>query len=359
MFSPEPAPATAMVCDEFALIDRHFKPLATAPGALGLADDAAVLGLDPGFELVITTDTLVAGVHFLAGDPADTLGHKLLAVNLSDLAAMAAEPLAYLLSVALPRQWPAEASDAWLAGFAAGLRALQNDAGIALVGGDTVASPHDLVLGLTAIGRVPAGQALRRSGARPGDDVWVSGTIGDGALGLAVLKGEYPDLPAAAAAALVERYRRPIPRLALGRRLAGLATAAADVSDGLIADLDHICHASDVAADLVLDRLPLSGAVAAVVGDAPSRLAGLAAAGDDYELVFTAPAAAAGAIIGAAAAASVPVVPVGRIEAAPAIAANSIKSSRVKVVADGRVIAVDRRGYSHFGISDGTTSSKE
>ena len=346
-----------MAFDEFALIRRYFEPLATAPAALGLADDAAVLGLDPGFELVVTTDTIIAGVHFLADDPADTLGHKLLAVNLSDLAAMGAEPLAYLLSVALPRHWPADACRAWLAAFTQGLGALQRAEGVALIGGDTVAAPGDLVLGLTALGRAPAGRALRRSGARPGDDVWVSGTIGDGALGLAVLKGEFPSLPPASAAALVERYRRPSPRLALGRRLVGLATAAADVSDGLIADLGHICDVSDVVADLVLDRLPLSAAATAVLADAPDRLLDLAAGGDDYELVFTAPPRAAEGILRAADAATVPVVPVGRIESAPA-AADATKHLRVKVVYGGRVLPVGRTGYSHFGADEGIKPAK-
>ena len=348
-----------MALDEFALIRRHFAPLATTPAALGLGDDAAVLAVEAGFELVVTTDTLVAGVHFLDGDPAETLGHKLLAVNLSDLAAMGAEPVAYLLSVAVPRGWSADAGDAWLAAFARGLEALQRAAGITLIGGDTVAAPHDLALGLTAIGRVPAGHALRRSGARPGDVVWVSGAIGDGALDLAVLRGELPEVPPSAAAALVERYRRPSPRLALGRRLVGLATAAADVSDGLIADLDHICEASGVSAELVLDRLPLSEAAAAVVGAARSRLVDLAAGGDDYELVFTAPPTAADAVIEAAAAASVGVAEVGRIGAAPVVPAAPTKTSRVKVVLDGRVVSVPRGGYSHFGAAGATKRAKE
>ncbi|MFO1129408.1 MAG: thiamine-phosphate kinase [Rhodospirillales bacterium] len=337
-----------MSLDEFDLIRRHFRPLASAPAALGLADDAAVVAVEAGHELVVTTDTLVAGVHFLADDPPETLGHKLLAVNLSDLAAMGAEPIAYLLSVALPRAWAAEAADAWLTAFARGLGGLQRQAGIALIGGDTVGTPTDLVLGLTALGRVSAGRALRRSGARPGDLVWVSGTIGDGALGLAVLSGQLPGLPPSQAAALVERYRRPSPRLALGRRLIGVATAVADVSDGLIADLGHICEASGAAAELHLDRLPLSEAGRAFSAAAGFGLADLASGGDDYELVFTAPASAADAVVTAAAAAAVPVSEVGRIVAVPPADPVGRKNSPVQVVSGGRAVFVGRGGYSHF-----------
>ncbi|MFO1153483.1 MAG: thiamine-phosphate kinase [Rhodospirillales bacterium] len=338
-----------MALDEFSLIRRHFAPLATSPMALGLGDDAAILAGDPASELVVTTDTLAAGVHFLADDPPETIGHKLLAVNLSDLAAMGAQPLAYLLSVALPRDWSPAVVDDWIAAFVQGLGALQGEAGICLIGGDTVASPHDLVLGLTAIGRVPAGRALRRSGARPGDLVWVSGTIGDGTLGLAVLRGVLADLPPVLARSLVERYRRPTPRLALGGRLVGLALAAADVSDGLIADLGHICEASGVSAELDLDRLPLSPAAAAVIEGERSRLVDLATGGDDYELVFTAPPTAADAIAAAAAAASVAVTAVGRITEPAENSSTVIKKSPVKVVANGRIISVPRGGYAHFG----------
>lgn len=339
-----------MALDEFDLIRRHFAPLATSPSALGLRDDAAVVAVEPASELVVTTDTLVAGVHFFADDPAETVGHKLLAVNLSDLAAMGAEPLAYLLSVALPRHWGADVAEAWLADFARGVGELQRATGIALIGGDTVAAPHDLTLGLTALGRVPTGGALQRSGARPGDTVWVSGTIGDGALGLAVLRGEVPPLPASAAAALVESYRRPAPRLPLGRRLIGLASAAADISDGLIADLGHICGASGVAARLDLDRLPLSEAALAVVGQAPSRRIDLARGGDDYELVFTAPPAAAPAIAAAAMAGAVAVTEVGRITAAAGALPEGAAAARIEVVLDGRPVTIERGGYSHFGV---------
>ncbi len=274
---------------EFELIARYFAPLAaTAPGALGLLDDAALIDERPGWSLVATTDTIVAEVHFPAdAEPADVAG-RLLGVNLSDLAAMGAEPAAYLLALALPRAWAAADLHPWLDGFAAGLAGWQREHQIALIGGDTVATPGPLTLTLTALGHVEAGRALLRSGARPGDRIYVSGSIGDAALGLRVLQGEFAPLDAAERAFLLDRYRLPRPRLKLGRRLCGLANAAADVSDGLVADLGHICAASNVGARIDAGRVPLSAPAAAAIGDDPALLALALSGGDDYELVFTA-----------------------------------------------------------------------
>src|SRR3954468_20327548 len=184
---------------EFALIARHFRRLA-GPGALDLSDDAALLDPPSGRQLVLAADAMVAGVHFLPDDPPETIGRKLLRVNLSDLAAMGAAPLGYLMTTALPRDLP----DAWIAGFAAGLAADQREFGLSVLGGDTVSTPGPISLSLTILGSVAPGAALRRQGARPGDQVWVSGTIGDGALGLLVLQGR---LPADAAGQLADRYR--------------------------------------------------------------------------------------------------------------------------------------------------------
>jgi len=333
--------------DEFQLIARHFAPLAAGePGALGLLDDAAVLAMPPGRALVVTTDLLVEGVHFRADDPPESLGIKVLAVNLSDLAAMGAEPRAYVLVTALPLAWEEERRQEFLAGLTAGLEALQARAGLALVGGDTVATPGPLTLGVTAFGSVEPGRELRRRGARPGDRVFVSGCIGDGALGLRVLDGRLRVLPAALAAAAVDRYRRPQPRLTLGLGLVGLASACADVSDGLIADLGHICSASGVSADIAAAEVPLSAAGRTAVAADSTLLGLLLTGGDDYELVFTAPAERSEAVRAAAATAGVPVAAIGVVRDEGAEAAHN---QPVRLLgADGRPLDVGSGGFRHF-----------
>jgi len=330
---------------EFELIARYFAPLAaTRPGALGLLDDAALLDERPGWSLVATTDTIVADVHFPADAAPADVAAKLLGVNLSDLAAMGAEPAGYLLALALPRTWAKRVAAAWLEGFTAGLAASQSEHAIALVGGDTVATPGPLTLTLTALGHVEAGWALLRSGAKPGDVVYVSGSIGDAALGLRVLRGEFASLDAARRAFLLDRYGRPRPRLSLGRRLSGLAGAAADVSDGLVADLGHICTASDVAARIDADRVPLSEAAAAAIGDDPALLALALTGGDDYELVFTAPAAAEREIAALARELALPLTAIGEIVAADRKAA----APRVLVERAGRPLALPMAGWQHL-----------
>lgn len=276
-----------MTLGEFQLIDRLLKPLAKGfPGALNLGDDAALVDVPAGRQLVIAKDAIVAGVHFFKDDPADSVAQKLLRVNLSDLAAMGAEPLAYLTVIARPK----DLGNGWLEGFTRGLAEDQERFGLHLIGGDIVSTPGPLMLSCTIIGLVETGKALTRSAARPGDTIWVSGTLGDAALGLRVVKG----LAATEDEAfyLVERYRRPEPRLALGRRLTGLAHAAIDVSDGLTADLGHILDESAVAARIEAMRLPLSEVAHGLPGWLEAALGG----GDDYELLFTAPAAATAAI---------------------------------------------------------------
>lgn len=280
---------------EFSLIGRHFRPLA-GEGALDLADDAALLTPPAGQELVLAADAMVAGVHFLPDDPPETIGRKLLRVNLSDLAAMGAEPLGYLMTVALPRGTP----DAWVAGFAAGLAADQREFGLSVLGGDTVSTPGPLTLSLTILGTVPRGQALRREGALAGDDLWVSGRIGDGWLGLRAARGEMADPDGT----LARRYRLPEPRLALGRALRGLAHAAMDVSDGLLQDLSHLCRAGGAAAEVEAARVPVS--------DPTAPIAALATGGDDYELLFAAAAQDRARIAAAAAAARTPVMRIGQ-----------------------------------------------
>jgi thiamine-monophosphate kinase len=332
--------------DEFQLIARYFAPLAAdAPGGFGLTDDAATIAAPTGRTLVVTADMLVSDVHFLADDPADSVGVKALGVNLSDLAAMGAEPMAYVLSIALPSAWREEALGQWLEGFTTGLAEVQATFRITLIGGDTVATPGPLCLAITAFGAVEAGCELRRSGARPGDTVFVSGTIGDGLIGLRELTGKQSRLlEPGLAAEVIERYRRPRPRLALGRRLVGLASACADVSDGLVADLGHICGASGLTAAIEAARVPLSDAGRAVLAGDPGLLPALLAGGDDYELIFTAPREHADAIVRAAAEAGVPVSAIGTITAR-----ETPDSPAVRVVKpDGEALDVGAAGWRHF-----------
>lgn len=315
---------------EFSLIARHFRPLA-GQGALDLSDDAALLTPAPGRELVLAADAMVAGVHFLPDDPAETIGRKLLRTNLSDLAAMGAAPLAYLLTVALPRG----TDEAWIAGFAAGLAQDQREFGLSVLGGDTVSTPGPVTLSLTILGEVAPGRALRRNGARPGDGLWVSGSIGDGMLGLAVLQGRLP-----MDGFLAGRYRLPQPRLALGQALVGQATAAMDVSDGLVQDLGHLARASGCGAVLQQAAVPLSGPAAALVAADPELLPRLLRGGDDYELLFAAPAGAGPAIAACAAACGVPVTRIGHFVAGPA---------EVTVLdAAGAELPAGTGGWSHF-----------
>lgn len=262
---------------EFEIIARFFtRP---APGAvLGVGDDAALVRGGHGMDLAVATDMLVAGRHFLLDTDPRRLGHKALAVNLSDLAAMGAQPRWALLALALP-----EADEAWLAAFAEGFLGLARSHGVELVGGDTTHGPLNVCV--TVLGEVPDGAALRRDGARPGDDIWVSGTLGDGALALANLRQQAALAPHEAALVL-PRLETPEPRVALGIALRGIAHSAIDISDGLAADLGHILERSGLAATVEAARLPLSEPLRARPGDA---LGWALAGGDDYELCFTAP----------------------------------------------------------------------
>jgi thiamine-monophosphate kinase len=319
---------------EFERIRRFFAPLA-GPGGLGLADDAALVDCPAGQRLVVTTDAIVAGVHFLPQDPPDLVAKKLLRVNLSDLAAMAARPLHYLLTTALP----ASLGEEWLTGFAKGLDEDQQQFAVDLLGGDSVMTTGPAVLSLTAIGAVGAAMEVRRSGARPGDRIWVSGTIGDAFLGLGVLRGGHPRLAADHRAALISRFRVPEPRTALGPELGQIAHAMVDVSDGLLADLGHICETSNVAAVVELMALPLSAAAHTVVAAEPAIRQQLASGGDDYELLFAAPEDADTAITALSARLGLSISPIGRIE----------PGSGVRLVdADGSTLAVETAGYRHF-----------
>ncbi len=301
---------------EFDRIARHFRPLA-GPGSLGLTDDAAVFAPPPGRELVMTLDTMVETVHFLPGTAPGLVARKLLRVNLSDLAAMGATPLGYLLATSVPRDF----GDDWYAGFAAGLALDQAEFAITLLGGDTTQTPGPLSLTLTAVGHLAPGAAILRSGARPGDGLWVTGTIGDGALGLHAARGELADPDGW----LRGRYDLPTPRL--GLPLAGWAHAAADVSDGLFQDLGHICRASGVSAVVETARIPLSPQAAAT-GERWRETAWIG--GDDYELLL---AGAGGLPAGVAA------TRIGHFAAGEGVTVLGT---------DGRPLDIAKRGWSHF-----------
>jgi thiamine-monophosphate kinase len=318
---------------EFAMIARFFRPLATAPGAFGLRDDAAVLPARTGCDLVVTTDALVEGVHFFADDPPDTIAKKALRVNLSDLAAKGAEPAGYLLALSLPQC----VDEAWLESFVRGLREDQVAFGVSLLGGDTTATPGPLTLAITAMGYVPTGEMMRRAGAAAEDAVFVSGTIGDGGGGLAVLKGDGERLAAREREELLARYRTPTPRLALGQALRGVASAALDVSDGLIADLVHIAVVSGVRIAVEAERVPYSPALRALWGNTREGQIRAVTSGDDYELAFTARSEAA--VLEAARCAGVSVTRIGQVEAGSGVALLD---------AEGREIPVSHAGFTHF-----------
>ena len=324
---------------EFELIARYFAPLAKGfPGAYGLLDDATVIAPAAGHELVKKTDAIVGGVHCLPDDPPDLVAHKALRVNLSDLAAKGAIARAYMLDLMLT------IGEAWIAGFAHGLAQDQHEYGVYLIGGDTDSTPGPVTIAVMAFGEVPTCRIIRRGGARSGDTIFVTGTIGDAALGLEALRGRLPELDAASAGFPVERYRLPLPRVTVGPRLIGLATAALDVSDGLIADLGHICEVSDLTAVIEAPRVPLSPAARIAITAAPERLATVLTGGDDYEILFTAGPAVADELAHLSHTLGVAITPIGHM-AVPS--AGSEK--RVTVVdLDARPLRFAYEGWRHF-----------
>ncbi len=283
--------------DEFALISRHFAPLARSPAARGLLDDAAVL--EHAGALVVTTDAIVEGVHFLPDDPIDRIAQKALRVNLSDIAAKGARPLFYLVAL----QWPTNRPAAQIADFAAGLARDQATYGCTLIGGDTTSTPGPLSIVVTMHGGPIAGRTPDRASAMVGDDVWVTGTIGDGVLGLAARRAELAGMDAALLAFLTERYQTPSPRTAFAPAIGRFAHAAMDVSDGLLGDAAKIAAASGVALSLDPAAIPLSAAATAWLAaqaDHAAALGRLAAGGDDYEILFTAASLSRAALLEAA-----------------------------------------------------------
>jgi thiamine-monophosphate kinase len=320
---------------EDRLIARYFAPLATHPGALALSDDAAFLKPPPGCEIVLKTDAIIGGVHFFAEDAARDVAKKALRVNLSDLAAKGAKPLGFLVSLALPK----EIGGDWLAGFAQGLREDAEAYGCPLFGGDTDRTPGPITISIAMVGSVPDGTMVRRAGARPGDRVFVTGTIGDAALGLLLRKGATWTLSDAQRDHLLSRYLLPQPRNALAEAVRTHASAAMDVSDGLAGDFAKLCRVSQVAAEVAAARVPLSDAAQAAIAADPALLETALTGGDDFEIVCTVPPAKADGFRAAAEAAKVAVTDIGEIRAGEGV--RFVDSA-------GHALAFKRTSFSHF-----------
>jgi thiamine-monophosphate kinase len=314
---------------EFELIARYFAPLAKGfSGARGLESDNAFLAADPRHDLVVKTDTIVSGVHFLDNEKPERVAQRALRVCLSDLAAGGATPYVYQVALSLARGW----TEPWLAGFSRGLAADQRRFGLTLCGGDTTGTPGPTTITVTAFGRVPRGKGLGRDGARAGDELWVSGTIGDAALGLLAARGELKS------ALLEKRYRLPQPRTALGPRLIGIASAAADISDGLLADAGHIADASRLAVHIERDLVPLSIDARRVIATKPALWRNVLGGGDDYELAIAVPPRRRTALVAAARAVRVKVTRIGAFT----------KGKGVVLTVSGQPQRVAQTGYVHF-----------
>jgi thiamine-monophosphate kinase len=323
---------------EERLIAKYFAPLARHPGALGLHDDAAMLMPPAGSDLVLTKDAIVGGVHFFPDDPADAVARKALRVNLSDLAAKGAAPAGFLLALALP----GDVDDTWLKGFAAGLGADADAFGCPLLGGDTVRTPGPLMVSITALGFVPEGKMVQRRGARPGDGIIVTGTIGDAALGLLLRRDAEAarwKLDEAMRSYLLDRYLLPQPRNLLATLMQTHASAAMDVSDGLAGDLGKLCRASGVSAEIDVTRVPLSRAARAILDAEPPIVETLLAGGDDYEILCAVPQAQSEAFLTGAKTLGVQATAIGRIEAG---------EGEPRFLRAGKPLSLDKTSFSHF-----------
>ena len=320
---------------EFELIAKYFAPLSKGePGALDLTDDAAYLKPRAGCDLVVTTDAIVSGIHFFSDDPPETVAKKALRVNLSDLAAKGAVPRGYLLTLVLPDSW----EESWVRAFANGLKGDQTVFDVALLGGDTTGTAGPLTINVVALGEVAAGRMIMRRGAKAGDDVWVSGTIGDAVLGLRLLKGEAYNVADNHRRAAIARYRVPEARSKLGPQLVGVAHACVDISDGLMADLGHICEVSGVGIEISVHDVPLSRGTEAALGQGLD-LAAVLIGGDDYELGFAAPASARGRLAAISARVGVLLTRIGTV----------VKGNAVRALdAAGKPVPIERTGYTHF-----------
>jgi thiamine-monophosphate kinase len=323
---------------EDRLIARYFRPLATHPGAFGLTDDAAVIAPPAGCDLVLTTDGVISGVHYFPDDRPENIGRKALRMNLSDLAAKGATPLGFLLSLALP----AGIDEAWVAAFAAGLGENAERYKCPLLGGDTDHTPGPASVSIAAFGAVPHGKMVRRSTAKAHEAIVVTGTIGDAALGVRLRRdaslAEKWRLSEAMSAHLKQRYLLPQPRNALAVSVLQYASAAMDVSDGLVGDLAKLCRASAVAAEIDVARVPLSDAVRAAVAADPAALETALTGGDDYEIVLTLPAERLAAFRAAGQGAGVAVTEIGRV----------VAGEGARFVRDGKPLSFAQPAYSHF-----------
>jgi len=328
---------------EFDLIAKFLRPLATAEsGAASLTDDAAVLTTKNGCRLVVTMDTLVAGVHFLEFTPPHFIAAKALRVNLSDLAAMGAEPAYYTMSLSFPTYGEIDYDTNWMDSFSQALSVEQDLYDITLVGGDTVSTPGPLSISITAFGWVEPGQEILRSGANIGDIVYVSGAVGDSVLGLTAVQGGFSELEHSYLEIITERHHRPQPRLNLGQRLYGLASSAIDISDGLVQDLGHICKASNVSATIRAIDVPLSEPGMSLVQNDPDLIKTILSGGDDYELIFTVPPEWQQSITSLAEELDLSLTPIGVIEATNQGDLVTVEDST------GTTVAMPTSGYRHF-----------
>jgi thiamine-monophosphate kinase len=323
---------------EDMLIERYFAPLA-GPGGLKLRDDAALISLPQGCELVTTVDMVVSGVHFFADDPADSIAEKALGVNLSDLAAKGADPIGFLLAIALPKDWTEE----WLAAFSKGLRGAAQRGGCVLLGGDTTRASDSLVISITAFGSVPSGKMVPRTGAKPEDLIAVTGSIGDAALGLKIRAmpdadwiGELKD---ADYRFLLDRYLRPQPRNSLAKALRDHANAAMDVSDGLIGDLAKMLRASGVTGAIDIEKMPLSPAAQRAMAQDRFLMADAMTGGDDYEVLFTLPRERLKSMQKAARACNIPITVIGEVKQG---------LTPLSVTHKGESFLTHTGSYSHF-----------
>jgi thiamine-monophosphate kinase len=332
-------PGAAEASAEDRLIATYFRPIATHPGALGLADDAAAIAPPPGCDLVLTTDGVISGVHFFRDDPADAVARKALRINLSDLAAKGATPLGFLLSIGLPAGLPAD----WLKSFARGLSEDAEHYGCPLLGGDTDRSPGAITVYIAALGTVPHGAMVRRKGARAGDVVVATGPVGDAALGLVMRQDAAAaarwNLDAAMRDHLLSRYLLPQPRTAIAASLRRHASAAIDVSDGLAGDLAKLCRASEVGAEVKIADVPLSLAARQAVAAEPALIETILTGGDDFEVIATVAPDRLGALRQEAAAAGVTITRIGTVTAG--------RGAHLRD-ADGRALVFRRPSYSHF-----------
>lgn len=320
---------------EFELIARYFAPLARGfPGAGDLRNDNAVIAAPAGHELLVKTDAIVAGVHFLPGDLPAQIAQKALRVNLSDIAAGGGRPLAYQMALALPPRW----SESWLAAFCRGLAADQKRFAVHLCGGDTVATPGPLMVSITLFGTVPKGKGLGRGGARRGDDIWVSGTIGDATLGLLAARRNLAGVSHLQRRMLIDRYHLPHPRLGLAPLLRKFAHASIDISDGLAADLGHVCDVSGVGAVIDTGAVPLSAGARAALAAQPRLVSRILGGGDDYEILFTASPRHRQSVASAARIVGVKLTPIGTI----------VTGKAIRIEREGKRLSLARTGFAHF-----------